>query len=143
MKDLDLFFQQIPLALVYCQLSGKDTTSSQSQAFFPISKTCWKLTIFAQRWKSIQKATYEWRFLRETKGRWNFEYQNFEYSEGRLLPKGRRFFSAKWFYVKWLYRISLIIVWRCASWTIQNLNQFFMNLKISRYERSSLISITI
>ena len=37
-------------------------------------------------------------------------------SEGRLLPNGRRFFSTEWFYVKWLYRISLIIVWRYASW---------------------------
>ena len=37
MKDLDMFFQQIPLALVYCRSSGTDTTSSQSQAFFPKS----------------------------------------------------------------------------------------------------------
>ena len=36
MKDSDVVFQQIPLALVYS--SGIDTTASQSQAFFEILK---------------------------------------------------------------------------------------------------------
>ena len=37
MKDSDVVFQQIPLALVYSS-GGIDTTASQSQAFFEILK---------------------------------------------------------------------------------------------------------
>ena len=77
MKDLDMVFQQIPLALVYCRSSGIDTTASQSQAFFEILK----LTIFNLRLKSIQKATNEdfWMKLKAGKTL-NIKFSKYEKS---------------------------------------------------------------
>ena len=48
-KDMDIFFWY---PLVYCGLSGLDTTAFQSQAFFQNAKKCWKLTVFTQHWIS-------------------------------------------------------------------------------------------
>ena len=73
MKDSDIVFQQIPLALVYCRSSGIDTTASQSQAFFEILK----LTIFNLRLKSIQKATNEDFWMKLKAGETlNIKFQN-------------------------------------------------------------------
>ena len=49
--------------LVYCRSSGLDTTASQSQAFFQKSQKCWKLTNFAQSWKSIFGSIFFKRLL--------------------------------------------------------------------------------